>query len=79
MILNSKDFSRVETFCFLVIGFVKGGKIDYLCFVLEEMVKRNMRLDLESKEFLVQTFCDDYEVVTRLLIDIISSDNDLLP
>ncbi|KAL2470438.1 Pentatricopeptide repeat-containing protein [Abeliophyllum distichum] len=71
--LNSKHFPRIETFCYLVIGLAKGGKMDDVCFVLEEMEKRNMTLNLDSWEILVKYFCEDHKVVTRLLIDITSS------
>ncbi|CAA2992482.1 pentatricopeptide repeat-containing At1g07740, mitochondrial [Olea europaea subsp. europaea] len=73
VMLNSKHFPRMETFCSLVIGLVKGGKMDDVCFVLEEMERRNMRLDLDSWEILVKSFCKDHEVVARLLIDITST------
>lgn len=52
--------------------------MDGVYFVLEDMVKRKMRLDLGSWEVLVKSFYDNCEIIPRLLIDITSSNDEFL-
>lgn len=54
VMLSEQHCPRLESFCCLVVGLLKGGKIDYGCFVLEEMEKRKLRLDLTAWEDLVR-------------------------
>ncbi|KAI0527540.1 hypothetical protein KFK09_003144 [Dendrobium nobile] len=55
--LVSGHCPRLETFGSLISGLVKGGRMDEVCFVLEEMMKRKLGLDLEEWHSLVDAGC----------------------
>jgi len=59
--LSSGHCPRGESFRCLILGLCEGGLVDDVCFVLEEMEKRKMTLDLAGWFALVEAFgggCD---------------------
>ncbi|KAH7864090.1 hypothetical protein Vadar_025612 [Vaccinium darrowii] len=72
--LLSKHCPRPETFCCLIRGLAKYGKVDDVCFVLEEMEKKKMKFELESWEVLVRdAFGEGRCGVSSLVTELISA------
>ncbi|KAK3030155.1 hypothetical protein RJ639_037676 [Escallonia herrerae] len=71
--LMSRHCPRLETFCCLIVGLIGSGKINDACFMLEEMEKRKMRLDLESWKALVRDACGGDSGVTELVTELVSA------
>ncbi|KAK3206182.1 hypothetical protein Dsin_020228 [Dipteronia sinensis] len=67
--LTSQHCPRLETFCCLISGLLKRGKIDEACFVLEEMEKRKMRFDLKAWEALISDTCVEDDERAYGLVD----------
>ncbi|KAJ4725892.1 Pentatricopeptide repeat-containing protein [Melia azedarach] len=70
--LTSRHCPRFETFCCLLVGLLKCGKVDDACFLLEEMEKRKMRFDLEAWEALVTYACIGDEHASGLVSELVS-------
>ncbi|KAG5566858.1 hypothetical protein RHGRI_002415 [Rhododendron griersonianum] len=72
--LASEHCPRLETFCCLIRGLAKCGKVDDVCFVLEAMEKKKMRFDLHSWEVLVrEAFGEDHGSASSLMTELISA------
>lgn len=63
---------RLETFESLVLGLARGGRMDEVCFVLEEMEKRKLGLGLVSWSPLVEMVCGKCEGGDELLSQLTS-------
>ncbi|KAJ7947716.1 Pentatricopeptide repeat-containing protein [Quillaja saponaria] len=70
--LTSRHYPRSETFNCLVVGLLNSGKIDFACFVLEEMEKRKMQFNLEGWETLVRYACGENRDATGLVTELTS-------
>ncbi|XP_070018202.1 pentatricopeptide repeat-containing protein At1g07740, mitochondrial-like [Nicotiana sylvestris] len=69
--LISGHFSHVETIRCMILGLLDKGKIEDVCFVLEEMEKRKKRFDFESWEAIVKDACSNSIVVYRLVDELV--------
>ncbi|KAB1226050.1 hypothetical protein CJ030_MR1G029321 [Morella rubra] len=78
-VLNSMLTSRhrplSETFRCLTVGLLKCGKDDDATFVLEEMEKRDIQIDLDSWEALIRDVCCGNGGSCELLTKLVSAQN----
>ncbi|KAL0558371.1 hypothetical protein IC582_002933 [Cucumis melo] len=71
--LMSGHCPHMKTFAFLVVGLLKGeNNDDYVCFVLEEMEKRQLRFDAETWRTLIMDVCGQHVEIGSHLNDLIS-------
>ncbi|XP_050937236.1 pentatricopeptide repeat-containing protein At1g07740, mitochondrial, partial [Cucumis melo] len=64
--LMSGHCPHMKTFAFLVVGLLKGeNNDDYVCFVLEEMEKRQLRFDAETWRTLIMDVCGQHVEIGR--------------
>jgi pentatricopeptide repeat protein len=75
VMLTSRHCPRSETFKCLMVGLLKCGKIDGACFVLEEMEKRKIQIDLEAWEALIMDACGGDRGACTLLTELVSGQN----
>ncbi|PKI55437.1 hypothetical protein CRG98_024150 [Punica granatum] len=71
--VRSQHCPRSEMFGFFVLGLIRMGNIGGSCFVIEEMVKRKVKVDLEAWEALVRSACGADGCAADLLIEVSAS------
>lgn len=72
VMLMSGHCPHLQTFVFLVVGLLKGENNDYVCFVLEEMEKRQLRFDAETWRILIMDACGQHVEIGNHINDLIS-------
>ncbi|KAF6148891.1 hypothetical protein GIB67_014262 [Kingdonia uniflora] len=70
--LTSGHWPRVETFCCLIVGLSEQRKLSEAGFVIEEMLKRNMEVELGAWEVLARSACAKDGVTADLVTELVT-------
>ncbi|KAL8115694.1 uncharacterized protein LOC141668145 [Apium graveolens] len=69
--LMSNHCPRLETFCCLIVGLTRSGKIDDACYILEEINKKKLRFNSKLWDSLVQLVSEKGEAAVELVNELI--------